>query len=90
MCFLTIVMGSVIPFVNIKINTLIMKIVDKNQLSKVNSIISLISQGLIPFASVMAGAVLQFWGTTILLFIGAAGFVVSAIYLARQPETRTF
>ncbi|MBR3364230.1 MAG: MFS transporter [Solobacterium sp.] len=90
MCFLTIVMGSVIPFVNIKINTLIMKIVDKNQLSKVNSIISLISQGLIPFASVMAGAVLQFWGTTILLFICAAGFVVSAIYLARQPETRTF
>ena len=90
MCFLTIVMGAVIPFVNIKINTLIMKIVDKNQLSKVNSIISLISQGLIPFASVMAGAVLQFWGTTILLFICAAGFVVSAIYLARQPETRTF
>ncbi len=90
MCFLTIVMGAVIPFVNIKINTLIMKIVDKNQLSKVNSIISLISQGLIPFASVMAGAVLQFWGTTILLFICAAGFVISAIYLARQPETRTF
>ena len=90
MCFLTIVMGLVIPFVNIKINTLIMKIVDKNQLSKVNSIISLISQGLIPFASVMAGAVLQFWGTTILLFICAAGFVVSAISGLLQPETRTF
>ena len=54
-CLLT---GITIVNINIPTTTTIMRIVDKDKLSKVNSVISISSQGLIPIASVLAGAVL--------------------------------
>lgn len=75
-CFL---IGLLLVFINIPINTTLMQIVDKDQLSKVGSILSLFSQGLIPIASVAAGAVLQSLGCTWLLAICSAGITVTAL-----------
>ena len=52
--------------------------------------ISIVSQALIPLASVLAGSVLQIWGSSVLLFFCAVGLTVSAVYFLLQPETRTF
>ncbi len=81
--------GYIIPLINIPISTLLMRIVDKKQLSKVNGMISILSQALIPLASVLAGSVLQMWGSSMLLFLCAAGFVISAVCLLMQPEIKT-
>lgn len=82
--------GFIIPLVNIPINTLMMRIIDRSQLSKVNGMISIVSQALIPLASVLAGSVLQIWDSSVLLFFCAVGLTVSAVYFLLQPETRTF
>ena len=55
----------------------------------VNGMISILSQALIPLASVLAGTVLQMWGSSVLLFLCAAGFVISALWLLIQPEIKT-
>ena len=61
---------------------------DKDKLSKVNSITSVSSQGMIPIASVIAGAVLQSFGSTVLLFICALGFTATAVMLLINKPVR--
>ena len=55
-----------------------MRIEDRDKLSKVNSITSIGSQGMVPIASVLAGAVLQSFGSAVLLFVSTLGFAVTA------------
>ena len=74
-CLLT---GFLVSFVNIPINTAVMRIVDKDKLSKVGSIISIGSQGMTPIASVLAGAILGTLGSTALLIACALGFTATA------------
>ncbi|MCR5456680.1 MAG: MFS transporter [Clostridiales bacterium] len=76
-----LLLGFVIMFINIPVSTTIMKIVDKDKLSKVNSITSIGSQGMIPIASVLAGAVLDSFGSTILLIVCSVGFAITAIIM---------
>ena len=66
----------------------ILRIVDKDKLSKVSSITSIGSQGMIPIASVIAGAVLQSFGSSVLLFICALGFTVTAVLLLLNKPVR--
>jgi MFS family permease len=77
-CLLT---GFTVVNINIPTTTTIMRIVDKDKLSKVNSVISISSQGLIPIASVLAGAVLQGLGSTALLLFCTIGFFATALML---------
>lgn len=77
-CFLC---GFLIVIINIPITTALMRIVDKDKLSKVSSIVNIASQGLVPISSVLAGAVLQTAGSSILLLICSAGFTATALYL---------
>ena len=74
--------------INIPTNTVIMRIVDKNMLSKVNSVISIASQGLIPIASVLAGAVLQGFGSTALLLLCTVGFFITALSMLLNPRVK--
>ena len=76
-----LIIGFLIACVNIPINTAFMRIVERDKLSKVTSIVSIISQGLIPFSSILAGIVLQYLGCTPLLFVCTVGFTVSALML---------
>ncbi len=77
-CFLC---GFLIAFINIPSTTALMRIVDKDQLSKITSILNIISQGLMPVASVAAGAILQMFGSLMLLIICTAGFTITAVSL---------
>ena len=77
-CFLC---GFLIVIINIPITTALMRIVDKDKLSKVSSIVNIASQGLVPISSVLAGAILQTAGSSILLLICSVGFTATALYL---------
>ena len=80
--------GLQMSFINIPISTAIMRVVDRDKLSKVNSIISIGSQGMIPVASVLAGVVLQAFGSAPLLFICSLGFAVMAVLLLVNKPVR--
>ncbi len=76
-----LLIGFLISSFNIPVATAIMRIVDKDKLSKVNSLTSIGSQGMIPIASVLAGVVLGALGSTALLTLCSAGFTITAISL---------
>ncbi len=65
-----------------------MRVVDKDKLSKVNSIISMGSQGMLPLASVLAGVILEKLGSTFLLVFCSLGFAVTAILLLFSKRIR--
>ncbi|MCR5230701.1 MAG: MFS transporter [Solobacterium sp.] len=80
--------GFLLSLINIPLNTAIQRSVERNMLSKVGSIMSVGSQGMIPIASVLAGAALQAFGCTMLLFICAAGFTITAVLLLTNRHVR--
>ena len=80
--------GILLSAINIPINTATMRIVDKDKLSKVNSIISVGAQAMIPIASVMAGAILQSFGSSALLFVCSLGFAATAALLLMNKPVR--
>ena len=84
-----LVVGFLLSLINIPLNTLIQRRVERNKLSKVGSIVSVGSQGMIPVASVLAGAALQLFGSTVLLAICAAGFTVTAVLLLTNRHVRS-
>ena len=84
-CLLT---GLAVVNINVPTTTTLMRIVDKSMLSKVNSVISISSQGLIPIASVLAGAILQGLGSTALLLFCTIGFIITAVMLLVNPKTK--
>lgn len=81
MTFGCLLSGVTVVNINIPVDTALMRIVDKDKLSKINSVISISSHGLIPIASVLAGAILQTMGSTILLLFCTVGFLVTALML---------
>ena len=73
--------GFLISCINIPVTTAIMRIVDKDKLSKVNSLTSIGSQGMLPIASVLAGVLLEAFGSAVLLAFCSLGFTVTALLL---------
>ena len=73
--------GFLLSCINIPVTTAIMRIVDKDKLSKVNSLTSICSQGMLPIASVLAGVLLEAFGSSVLLAFCSLGFTVTAISL---------
>ena len=82
------VTGLLMSFINIPISTAIMRVVDRDKLSKVHSIISVGCQGMIPIASVLAGAILQSLGSSVLLLACTLGFTAAAIMLLLNKAVR--
>ena len=80
--------GFLLSFINIPLSTTVQCRVERNKLSKVGSILSIGSQGMIPIASVLAGAVLQAFGSTMLLAVCAAGFTITAVLLLTNRHVR--
>ena len=74
-----VIIGFLISCINIPITTAIMRIVDKDKLSKINSLTSIGSQGMIPIASVLAGVLLGSFGSAVLLVFCSLGFTVTAV-----------
>ncbi|MBQ3276492.1 MAG: MFS transporter [Oscillospiraceae bacterium] len=84
-CLLT---GYLVACINIPVSTVLMRTVERDKLSKVASITNILSQGLVPVASVLAGAVLQSFGSTALLLICSAGFAAAALFLLSSKEAK--
>ena len=87
-CAGSFVTGILLSLINIPINTAMMRVVEKDKLSKVTSLISIGSQGMIPIATVIAGAVLQSFGSSALLFACSVGFGVTAVALLGNKAVR--
>ena len=83
-----LVTGFLISYINIPASTVLMRVVDRDKLSKVSSIISIASQGLIPIASVLAGAALQYMGSAWLLALCALGFTATALSMLFNRRVR--
>ena len=76
-----LVAGFLVSSINIPVSTAVMRVVDKDKLSKVTSLTSIGSQGMIPIASVLAGVVLETSGSTALLLVCSLGFMATAVAL---------
>ncbi len=81
-------MGFLISFINIPITTALMRVVDRDKLSKVTSIINVGSHGMIPVASVLAGVILQSLGSTALLAFCSLGFSLTAVLMLINRQVR--
>ena len=87
-CLGSLMIGALISFINIPISTVMMRIVDRDKLSKVNSIVSIGSHGMIPIASVLAGLILKTLGSTALLAVCSLGFTVTALLMLFNKKIR--
>lgn len=90
MCFGSLLIGFLVVFINIPVSTALMRIVEKDKLSKVTSISNMLSMGLIPIASVLAGLALQISGSTLLLLLCSVGFTATAFFLLLNKRVREF
>ena len=88
-CVGCLAMGLLLSFINIPLSTAIQSRVERNKLSKVNSFLSIGSQGMIPIASVLAGAALQTFGSSMLLTVCAVGFTVTAILMLTNRNIKS-
>ena len=88
-CLGCLFLGFLIVSINIPVSTTLMRIVDRDMLSKVSSILSVLSSGLTPIASVLAGLVLQCFGSAPLLLICSLGFTASALLLLFNRQARS-
>ena len=88
LCVGSLLIGWGVTNINVPTTTMLMRIVEKDKLGKVNSVISISSQGLIPIASVLAGVILQGLGSTALLIFCTAGFFITALTLLLNPRTK--
>ena len=87
-CVGALLIGFLVVMINVPTSTVLMRVVDRNMLSKVSSIVSIVSQGLTPISSVLAGVVLQYLGSTILLLACALGFTATALFLLFNKQVR--
>ena len=76
-----ITMGMTLITINIPITTKMLTIVDKDKLGKVNSVIDVGSQGLIPLSNVLAGLVISGLGPSWLCIISTAGLSLMTVFL---------
>lgn len=88
-CAGSLIIGFLLSLINIPLNTTLQRRVERNKLSKVGSIVSVGSQGMIPIASVLAGAALQAFGSTVLLAVCAAGFTLTAVLLLTNRDVKS-
>ena len=81
LCVGSLLIGFLVVMINVPTSTVLMRVVDRDKLSKVSSIVSIVSQGLTPISSVLAGSVLQYLGSTPLLLVCSLGFTATALFL---------
>lgn len=75
----SLLLGMVMPSVNIHMSVALQKTVAKDMLGKVSATTSLLSMALLPIASVAAGAVIQYAGLGWMMVFSAAGLVLMAV-----------
>ena len=81
--FLTLffIVGMLIVTINVPATTKMISIIDKDKLGKVNSLLDIGSQGLIPLSNILGGIVITYLGTSALLISCTAGFVLMTVFI---------
>lgn len=74
-----LLMGMFLSFINIPVGTIIQTITDQDKLGKVSSITDMISQGLVPVATFIAGFIIEFAGCSVLLLTCSVGLIIVAV-----------
>ena len=83
-----ITMGMLLITINIPITTKMLTIVDKDKLGKVNSVIDVGSQGLIPLSNFLAGLVISGLGASWLCIISTVGLSFMTIFLVLNKHVK--
>lgn len=83
-----ITMGMTIITINIPITTKMLTIVDKDKLGKVNSVVDVGSQGLIPLSNFLAGLVISGLGPSWLCIISTAGLSLMTVFLVLNKHVK--
>lgn len=81
--------GIVTPNVNIPAGVAIQKSVERDKLAKVQSLLTIGSLGLTPFASFIGGAVIEKLGLGPLFIICAAGILFTSIFISANKNIET-
>ncbi len=82
--------GSMLSLTNIPVTTKLQTIVERDKLGKVNAILEVGAQGLIPLAVFLAGIVLEYAGIFPLLILCTAGMVIPVVLLFVCKSVRDF
>ena len=83
-----IAMGMTLITINIPITTKMLTIVDKDKLGKVNSVVDVGSQGLIPLSNFLAGLVISGLGPSWLCIISTAGLSLMTVFLVLNKHVK--
>ena len=83
-----VTMGMTLIAINIPITTKLLTIVDKDKLGKVNSVIDVGSQGLIPLSTFLAGLVISGLGPSWLCIISTVGLSLMTIVLILNKHVK--
>ena len=83
-----IAMGMTLITINIPITTKMLTIVDKDKLGKVNSVVDVGSQGLIPLSNFLAGLVISGLGASWLCIISTVGLSLMTIFLVLNKHVK--
>ena len=73
------ILGMMLTYINIPLGTAIQMITDEDKLGKVSAIIDMVSQGLTPVATLIAGFVISYLGSSVLLISCSICILVIAI-----------
>ena len=83
-----IAMGMTLITINIPITTKMLTIVDKDKLGKVNSVVDVGSQGLIPLSNFLAGLVISGLGPSWLCIISTVGLSLMTVFLVLNKHVK--
>ena len=83
-----IAMGMTLITINIPIMTKMLTIVDKDKLGKVNSVVDVGSQGLIPLSNFLAGLVISGLGPSWLCIISTVGLSLMTVFLVLNKHVK--
>lgn len=84
--FIYLFLGILLVYINVPISTIIYRDIEKNQLAKVNSLITLGSLGLTPISASIGGIVIDNLGLGILYVICAVGFLITTILVGLNKK----
>ena len=80
------VIGMLLVTINIPASTTLLSMVEKDKLGKVNSLIDIGSQGLIPLAELLGGVIIASLGTSALLIACTIGFSLTTVFIAINKQ----
>ena len=88
MMTILLLVGASIVLINVPSSTAMMKIVEKDKLGKVSSVINIGSQGLIPLSMFLGGIAITYASSLGLLIICAGGLLITSLVLFFAPSVR--